>query len=156
MEIIDELRILLQREADQIRKGLAMNNSSRDPTDRLLSRLADRNDMIRINTIEWVLDQIDNLQDSQKWVVYCLTIGDWHRTDAEWVWTGDNEKANRLPCDVLLPQGWRLPCGFRYNTKMLQDSNFWIEPAFQQPVRQIFQFFSSLSSRFIYNTTWFQ
>jgi hypothetical protein len=66
MEIIDELRILLQREADQIRKGLAMNNSSRDPTDRLLSRLADRNDMIRINTIEWVLDQIDNLQDSQK------------------------------------------------------------------------------------------
>ena len=35
----------------------------RDPTDRLLSRLADRNDIIRINTIEWVLKIISNLEN---------------------------------------------------------------------------------------------
>jgi hypothetical protein len=34
-----------------------------DATDRLLSRLADRNDIIRINTIEWVLKIISNLEN---------------------------------------------------------------------------------------------
>ena len=33
-------------------------------TDRLLSRLADRNDMIRINTLEWVLKIIARLENS--------------------------------------------------------------------------------------------
>jgi hypothetical protein len=32
-------------------------------TDRLLSRLADRNDIIRINTIEWVLKIIAKLEN---------------------------------------------------------------------------------------------
>ena len=32
-------------------------------TDRLLSRIADRNDIIRINTIEWVLKIISNLEN---------------------------------------------------------------------------------------------
>jgi hypothetical protein len=34
-----------------------------NPTDRLLSRLADRNDIIRINTIEWVLKIIAKLKN---------------------------------------------------------------------------------------------
>jgi hypothetical protein len=33
-------------------------------TDRLLSRLADRNDIIRINTLEWVLKIIAKLESS--------------------------------------------------------------------------------------------
>jgi hypothetical protein len=33
-------------------------------TDRLLSRLADRNDIIRINTMEWVLKIIARLENS--------------------------------------------------------------------------------------------
>jgi hypothetical protein len=33
-------------------------------TDRLLSRLADRNDIIRINTLEWVLKIIAKLENS--------------------------------------------------------------------------------------------
>ena len=32
-------------------------------TDRLLSRIADRNDIIRINTIEWVLKIIAKLEN---------------------------------------------------------------------------------------------
>jgi len=34
-----------------------------DTIDRLLSRLADRNDIIRINTIEWVLKIIAKLEN---------------------------------------------------------------------------------------------
>jgi hypothetical protein len=33
-------------------------------TDRLLSRLADRNDIIRIHTLEWVLKIIAKLENS--------------------------------------------------------------------------------------------
>jgi hypothetical protein len=34
-----------------------------DATNRLLSRIADRNDIIRINTIEWVLKIISKLEN---------------------------------------------------------------------------------------------
>jgi hypothetical protein len=35
-----------------------------DPTTSLLSRIADRNDIIRINTIEWFLKIISNLENA--------------------------------------------------------------------------------------------
>jgi hypothetical protein len=34
-----------------------------DATDRLLSRLTDRNDIIRFNTIEWVLEIVAKLEN---------------------------------------------------------------------------------------------
>jgi hypothetical protein len=35
---------------------------SGDAADRLLSRIADRNDIIRINTLRWVLEVIEKLE----------------------------------------------------------------------------------------------
>jgi len=38
-----------------------VRSGERQITDRLLSRLADRNDIIRINTLEWVLKVIEKI-----------------------------------------------------------------------------------------------
>ncbi|MFY9799450.1 MAG: hypothetical protein WAJ93_27505 [Candidatus Nitrosopolaris sp.] len=56
-----ELKSILQKEVEDLKINLLKNHSQQgDATNRLLSRLADRNDVIRINTIEWVLKVIAN------------------------------------------------------------------------------------------------
>jgi hypothetical protein len=60
---IDELRLLLQTEIKQLKTNLTnIRCDERQTTDRLLSRLADRNDIIRINTLEWVLKVIEKVK----------------------------------------------------------------------------------------------
>jgi len=57
---LEQLKSILQKEVET---NLLKNHSQQgDATNRLLSRLADRNDVIRINTIEWVLKVIAKLE----------------------------------------------------------------------------------------------
>lgn len=66
MNQLEELKSILQRELQDLKTSLIKSHSQEgDATDRLLSRLADRNDIIRINTIEWVLKIIKKLEDHQ-------------------------------------------------------------------------------------------
>jgi hypothetical protein len=61
---LEELKSILQKEIQALKTNLVKNDSQEgDATDHLLSRLADRNDMIRINTIEWVLRIIAKLEN---------------------------------------------------------------------------------------------
>jgi hypothetical protein len=61
---LEELKSILQKEVQDLKANLMKNHAQEgDPTDRLLSRLADRNDIIRINTIEWVLKIITKLEN---------------------------------------------------------------------------------------------
>ena len=61
---LEELKFLLQKEIHDIQTNLMRNRAQEgDATTRLLSRIADRNDIIRINTIEWVLKIISNLEN---------------------------------------------------------------------------------------------
>jgi hypothetical protein len=61
---LEELRSILQKEIQNLKTNLMKNHAQEgNATDRLLSRLADRNDIIRINTIEWVLKIIAKLED---------------------------------------------------------------------------------------------
>jgi hypothetical protein len=63
---LEELKSILQRELQDLKTNLIKSHSQEgDATDCLLSRLADRNDIIRINTIEWVLKIIKKLEDHQ-------------------------------------------------------------------------------------------
>ena len=60
MSQLEQLKSILQKEVET---NLLKNHSQQgDATNRLLSRLADRNDVIRINTIEWVLKVIAKLE----------------------------------------------------------------------------------------------
>ena len=64
MNQLEELKFILQKEIQDLKINLMKNHTQEgDATDRLLSRLADRNDIIRINTIEWVLKIISNLEN---------------------------------------------------------------------------------------------
>ena len=64
MNQLEELKSILQNELQNLRTNLMKNRAKEgDATDRLLSRLADRNDIIRINTIEWVLKIITKLEN---------------------------------------------------------------------------------------------
>ena len=64
MNQLEELKFILQKEIQDLKFNLMKNHAQEgDATDRLLSRLADRNDIIRINTIEWVLKIISNLEN---------------------------------------------------------------------------------------------
>ena len=55
---------MLQNELQDLKTNLMKNRTQEgDATDRLLSRLTDRNDIIRINTIEWVLKVIAKLEN---------------------------------------------------------------------------------------------
>ena len=58
-------QIELQEEIQNLKINLMKNHAQEgsNSTDRLLSRLADRNDIIRINTIEWVLKIIAKLEN---------------------------------------------------------------------------------------------
>ena len=56
MNQLEELKTILQKEVQDLKTSLMKNHINEgEATDRLLSRIADRNDVIRINTLEWVL-----------------------------------------------------------------------------------------------------
>jgi hypothetical protein len=61
--LLDNLKIILQQEIRDLQLNLEEKKyKSGDATDHLLSRIADRNDIIRINTLRWVLEVIDKLE----------------------------------------------------------------------------------------------
>jgi hypothetical protein len=63
-EGFDTLKIILQQEIITLQSTLEEQKyKSGDATDRLLSRIADRNDIIRINTLRWVLEVIEKLEN---------------------------------------------------------------------------------------------
>ena len=62
-EGFDSLKMILAQEILSLQNTLKEQKyKSGDATDRLLSRIADRNDIIRINTLRWVLDVIEKLE----------------------------------------------------------------------------------------------
>jgi hypothetical protein len=62
---LEELKIILQKEIQDLKTNLIKNHIHEgEITDRLLSRIANRNDIIRINTLEWVLKIIAKLENS--------------------------------------------------------------------------------------------
>ena len=64
MNQLEELKFILQNELQDLKTNLMKNRTQEgDATDRLLSRLTDRNDIIRINTLEWVLKIIAKLEN---------------------------------------------------------------------------------------------
>jgi hypothetical protein len=61
---LEELKSILQNELQNLKSNLMKNCAQEgDATDRLLSQLIDRNDIIRINTIEWVLKIVLKLEN---------------------------------------------------------------------------------------------
>jgi Asp-tRNA(Asn)/Glu-tRNA(Gln) amidotransferase A subunit family amidase len=59
----DSLKMILQQEIINLQLNLQEKKyKSNDATERLLSRIADRNDIIRINTLRWVLEIIERLE----------------------------------------------------------------------------------------------
>ena len=63
--LLDNLKMILQQEIRDLQRNLQekkYKTSTSDATDRLLSRIADRNDIIRINTLQWVLEVIEKLE----------------------------------------------------------------------------------------------
>ena len=65
MSQLEELKWILRNEIQDLKTNLMKNHANEgEITDRLLSRLADRNDIIRINTLEWVLKIIAKLENS--------------------------------------------------------------------------------------------
>ena len=63
-EGFDSLKMILQQEILSLQNTLEEQKYKRgDATDRLLSRIADRNDIIRINTLRWVLEVIEKLEN---------------------------------------------------------------------------------------------
>ena len=63
MSQLEQLKSILQKEVEDLKINLLKNHSQQgDATNRLLSRLADRNDVIRINTIELVFKVIAKLE----------------------------------------------------------------------------------------------
>ena len=64
MNQLEELKTILQKEIQDLKTTLIKNHIQEgEITDRLLSRIADRNDIIRINTLEWVLKIIAKLEN---------------------------------------------------------------------------------------------
>ncbi len=63
---LDNLKMILQQEILNLQSTLQEQKyKSGDATDRLLSRIADRNDIIRINTLRWVLEVIEKLESQR-------------------------------------------------------------------------------------------
>jgi hypothetical protein len=61
---LEELKTILQKEIQDLKTTLIKNHIQEgEITDRLLSRIADRNDIIRINTLEWVIKIIAKLEN---------------------------------------------------------------------------------------------
>ena len=64
MNQLEELKTILQNEIQDLKTNLMKNRIHEgEATDRLLSRIADRNDITRINTLEWVLKIIAKLEN---------------------------------------------------------------------------------------------
>jgi hypothetical protein len=60
---LDTLKMIIQQEILNLQSNLQEKKyKSGDATERLLSRIAERNDIIRINTLRWVLEVIENLE----------------------------------------------------------------------------------------------
>jgi hypothetical protein len=62
---LDSLKMILQQEIINLQSNLQekkYKSGGGDATERLLSRIADRNDIIRINTLRWVLEVIEKLE----------------------------------------------------------------------------------------------
>lgn len=67
--IVDELKSIIEREVHDLKTGLESNHCQNRETvgeQRLMSRIADRNDIIRINTLCWVLDVIEKVEQQKK------------------------------------------------------------------------------------------
>ena len=63
-EGFNSLKMILQQEILSLQNTLEEQKyKSGDATDRLLSRIADRNDIIRINTLRWVVEVIEKLEN---------------------------------------------------------------------------------------------
>lgn len=63
MNQLEQLKSILQKEVEDLKIDLLKNHSQQgDATNRLLSRLADRNNIIRMNTLEWILKVIAKLE----------------------------------------------------------------------------------------------
>jgi hypothetical protein len=63
---LDSLKMILQQEILNLQSTLQEEKyKSGDATDRLLSRIADRNDIIRINTLRWVIEVIEKLENQR-------------------------------------------------------------------------------------------
>ena len=64
MNQLEELKTILQKEVQDLKTSLMKNHINEgEETDHLLSRIADRNDIMRINTLEWVLKIIAKLEN---------------------------------------------------------------------------------------------
>ena len=65
MNQLEELKTILQKEVQDLKTSLMKNHIQEgEATDRLLSRIADRNNIMRINTLEWVLKIIAKLENN--------------------------------------------------------------------------------------------
>jgi hypothetical protein len=62
--LLENLKVILQQEIRDLQCNLQEKKKykSGDATDRLLSRIADRNGIIRFNTLRWVLEVIEKLE----------------------------------------------------------------------------------------------
>jgi hypothetical protein len=61
--LLDDLKMVLQQEIRDLQRNFQEKRyKSGEAEDRLLSRIADRNDIIRINTLRWVLEVIEKLE----------------------------------------------------------------------------------------------
>lgn len=61
--ILDDLKSIIEKEIHDLKVNLESNHYQKgEMSERLMSRIADRNDMIRINTLHWVLDVIEKLE----------------------------------------------------------------------------------------------
>jgi hypothetical protein len=61
--ILDDLKSIIEKEMHDLKGNLADSHYQKgEMGERLMSRIADRNDMIRINTLHWVLDVIEKLE----------------------------------------------------------------------------------------------
>jgi hypothetical protein len=64
--ILDELKSIIEKEIRDLKGTLEDNHYQKgEMGERLMSRIADRNDMIRINTLHWVLDVIEKLEQKR-------------------------------------------------------------------------------------------
>ena len=65
MNQLEELKTILHKEIQDLKSNLMKNRIHEgEATDRLISRIADRNDIMRINTLEWVLKIIAKLENN--------------------------------------------------------------------------------------------
>lgn len=63
-ELVQKLRSILEEEIQALEDGIMQDRALNDEAmGRLLSRLSKRNDIIRINTLKWVLEEIEKARE---------------------------------------------------------------------------------------------